>query len=151
MVERVVSSQTGQTGLVLQQKKDHVAPAQEKATKGPLPNFVKTTDAKNETQTIIAKALVTQDVPSSRAKYFASVLTDPKYQFTRWHITILDVKDSGDSKIVKVRATPQITAGVSATVSGAVDETYEWDGKLLKLLKSEPPPGCSDWVGVFTD
>lgn len=149
----IVLSQMDDANVAAKQKKDHIAPPPapaEAAAAEPLANLVKVSRADDETQKIAAEALRTQAVPSSRAAYFASVLNDPRYRFRRWSLEILEVKDIDGAKTVKVRATPAITAGASATVVGAFDETYELTGDSLKLLKSEPPPGSAG-VGVITD
>jgi hypothetical protein len=149
----VVFSQVDLTNVVPKLKKDHVVqrsmPADGVAAE-PLANIVKVTRADDETQKIAAAALRTQAVPPSRAAYFASILNDPQYHFRFWASEILEVQDIDGTKTVKVRTTPAITAGAAATVTGALDETYELTGDSLKLLKSEPSHGSAE-VGVLTD
>ena len=152
----IVFSQMNDAKAAPEQKKDHKAPPPvpaEGTVAKPLPNLVKLSRADDETQKIAAEALREQpsrSVRSIRAAYFAPILTDPQYRFRRWSLEILEAKDTAGTKTVKVRVTPVITAGASATVLGALDETYELKGKSLKLLKSESSYG-SLAVGVLID
>lgn len=148
----VVFSQIAAPPTGAEQKLDHViAPAEAPQRAQQLPNLIKFASGDDETHLAVATALSVQAAPRSRTDYFAAILNDPQCRLSRWCLEVFEIRDSDGKTVVKVRAAPQIAARVSATVVGALDETYERQQGSLKLSKTEVPPGSQGGVGLILD
>ncbi len=116
---------------------DHVVPPSGASANPVYLGNVVTNEGSSHQWRLAASLLRLASLPPSRVAHFNSVLSDPRLQLSGWAMEIRDVNTTNGVVVVKVRVTPLMVGHQSATVIGALDETYELGDHAVKFVQSE--------------